>query len=319
MLADLIVDSGEQGMSTDIARQLAEREELGVVSPQRFAEFELVGTGTESLSGVDPGTFAETIDVGPAQGAIPDLADGGVFVSDQQAEDHGWDDGDVIEMKFAKTGVQRVPIDGIYNDDQLYSEGFLIGLDSFEENFTDQRDVRVLINPAGGVSVDEARAAVEEVTAAFPNVDVNDRSGYKEEITKQVDQLLAVAAGLLGLAVVIALLGIVNTLALSITERTRELGLLRAVGMSRGQLRAMVTWESVIIAVLGGVLGLVTGMQLGSSIVASIGDEFISTLSFPWFRLFLFLVFAVLAGVAAAFWPARRASRLDILEAVTHQ
>jgi putative ABC transport system permease protein len=128
--------------------------------------------------------------------------------------------------------------------------------------------------------------------------------------------VISIISVLLALSVLIAVLGIVNTLALSIVERTRELGLLRAVGMSRRQLRAMIRWESVIIAVIGGVLGVAVGMQVGVTLVRGLGD-FISSVTFPWARLALFLVFAVLAGVAAAVLPARRAARLDVLAAVS--
>ena len=123
--------------------------------------------------------------------------------------------------------------------------------------------------------------------------------------------VLAIVAILLGLAVIIAVLGIVNTLALSVVERTRELGLLRAVGMSRRQLRSMIRWESVNIALIGGVLGVAVGMQIGVTISNSLGDV-ITSVTFPWARLGMFVVFAVLAGVAAAVVPARRAARLDV-------
>ena len=202
--ADVIVDSGDQGITPEVARKLSSRTELGVVSPQRYGEFELVGEGTEFLSAVDPETFSETLDVDVTEGSIEDLAEGGVVVSEQRAEDDGLAMGDVLEMRFARTGVRKLPIVGIYADDALYSEGFLVGLDTYVANFTDQRDTRVLINGAEGVSTEETLATVEEVAVEFPNVDVNDQSGYKAAITKEVDQLLAVAAGLLGLAVLIA-------------------------------------------------------------------------------------------------------------------
>ena len=221
-------------------------------------------------------------------------------------------------MRFAKTGVQRIPIDGTYADDTLEDQGFILSLRDFEANFTDQLDERVLATRAAGTTPARARAAIEEVAADFPNARVEDRAGYKAEVKSQVDLLLALVAILLGLAVVIAVLGIVNTLALSIVERTRELGLLRAVGMSRRQLRAMIRWESIIIAVVGAVLGLAVGMQIGGTLARALGD-FIQAVTYPWLRLALFVVFAVLAGMAAAVLPARRAARLDVLTAVRHQ
>jgi putative ABC transport system permease protein len=247
------------------------------------------------------------------------MRNGGMLVSEDKAKTNGWRVGDVLTVRFARTGIQRIPIVGTYADADLEDQGFILSLKDFEANYTEQLDERVLVTAAPGVTVGRAKAAMEEVAAAFPNAKVQDQTEYVADIKGQLDILLALVAILLGLAVIIALLGIVNTLALSIVERTRELGLLRAVGMSRRQLRAMIRWESVIIAVIGGVLGVAVGMQLGATLTRAFSDFITGGVTFPWARLGLFLVFAVLAGVAAAVLPARRAARLDVLDAVAHQ
>jgi putative ABC transport system permease protein len=144
-----------------------------------------------------------------------------------------------------------------------------------------------------------------------------DRAGYSKAQTKNLDMLLNLIYALLALAVFIALLGIANTLALSIFERTRELGLLRAVGMTRRQLRATVRYESVIIALLGTTLGLAIGTAFGWSIVKALEGEGLDTFAFPFSQLAVVTVIAALAGVGAAALPARRAARLDILGAIT--
>ena len=328
--ADFVVYSSSSTLSPDVAARLRDQSELGAVSSMRYGDFELVDapergrgqpvkqTGVQSLSGIDPATIAATFDLGFSDGALDALRDGGVLVSTSKAREHGWRVGDVLTVRFARTGVQRIRIDGTYEDDALEDQGYLLSLRDFEANYTDQQDVRVLITAAPGATTARARAAIEEVLAAFPNATVENRSEYKAQVKDQVDIALALVAILLGLAVIIAMLGIVNTLALSIVERTREVGLLRAVGMSRQQLRAMVRWESVIIAVIGGVLGVVVGMQIGSTLARSLGDV-ITGVTFPWARLLLFLVFAVLAGVTAAVIPARRAARLDVLTAMRHE
>ena len=326
--ADFIVDSSQSTLSPELGRRLAGRPELAAVSPMRFGDFELVADpvvaggrardgGTQSLTAVDGGTFGEVMDLGVSEGGLAALADGGVLVSETKARDNGWRVGDTLSMKFAKTGVQQITIDGTYAEDTLEDQGFILSLEDFEANYTDQFDQRVLATTAAGVTTAQARAAIEDVTADFPNARVEDRAGYKAQAKSQIDTLVALVAVLLGLAVVIAVLGIVNTLALSIVERTRELGLLRAVGMSRRQLRAMIRWESIIIAVVGTVLGLAVGMQLGRTLSPALGD-FVQTVTYPWGRLALFVVFAVVAGMAAAVLPARRASKLDVLTAVRH-
>jgi putative ABC transport system permease protein len=269
-------------------------------------------------SAIDGATIGDTFDLGYSDGALEALADGGVLVSTTMMKEQGWKVGDTLNMRFARTGVQPIRIDGTYGEDELEDGGFLLSLRDQEANFTEHGDVRVLVSAAPGVSAEQARGVIEEVTASFPNARVDDRAGYVAEIKGALDIVLALVAMLLGLAVIIAVLGIINTLALSVVERTRELGLLRAVGMSRHQLRSMIRWESITIALIGGVLGVAVGMQIGVTLSNSLGSV-ISSVTFPWARLGMFLVFAVLAGVAAAVLPARRAARLDVLAAVTHE
>ena len=137
------------------------------MSPQRYGEFELVGEGTEVLSAVDPETFSETLDVDVTEGTIEDLAGGGVVVSEQRAEDDGLAMGDILEMRFARTGVRKLPIVGIYADDTLYSEGFLVGLDTYVANFTGERDTRA-DQRGEGVSTEEASATVRRSPSSSP-------------------------------------------------------------------------------------------------------------------------------------------------------
>jgi putative ABC transport system permease protein len=150
----------------------------------------------------------------------------------------------------------------------------------------------------------------------FPNVELQDLDEIRADIATQTDQLLGGIFALLALSVLIALFGIVNTLNLSILERVRELGLLRAVGMTRAQTRAMVRWESVVIAVFGGLFGLVLGVLFGVLAVAALRDEGVEVLVLPAGRLVAALVVAGFAGVIAGLWPARKASRTDVLRAI---
>jgi putative ABC transport system permease protein len=307
-----------QSFSTDLGERLAGRPEIGVSSPLRFGEFRVDGDRDE-LFAVDPETIDEVLVVQMEEGRLADLAGGGVVVSREVADKHGWKVGDEVRMEFARTGLRPQRLVGIHNDDSLFVSSFMVSLDTYAANYTHILDSVLMVKAAPGVPVADARRAVDDVVADFPNVTARDQAEYKEQLAGQIDQLLGLVFVLLGLAVVIALIGIVNTLALSVLERTRELGLLRAVGMERRQVRQMVRWEAVLIAVLGALLGLAVGAFFGWALVTALRDEGVDTLAFPAGRLALFVVFAAVAGVLAAVFPARRASRLDVLSAIAHE
>ena len=170
-----------------------------------------------------------------------------------------------------------------------------------------------------GVPLDQVADAVTAAAAEFPNVQVQDQAAFREQQAGFIDQLLGLVTALLAMAILIALFGIVNTLGLSIYERTRELGLLRAVGMSRVQVKRMIRWESVIIAVFGAVLGVVIGVLFGWALQQALQDDGVSEFVVPVGQLVTYLVLAGLAGVLAAIWPARRAAKLDVLEAIAYE
>jgi putative ABC transport system permease protein len=163
-----------------------------------------------------------------------------------------------------------------------------------------------------------SRAAVEVYTDSYPQVAVEDQSEFRKTQENQLDQLLSIIQVFLGLSLLIAVLGITNTLALSVYERTRELGLLRAVGMTRRQLRRMVRWEAVIIALFGGLLGVAMGVLFGLAAIAAIPQEFVNIVSIPYRSLLFYLVVSGIFGMVAAILPARRAARLNVLDAISH-
>ena len=168
------------------------------------------------------------------------------------------------------------------------------------------------------VSATEADAAFAALGNDYPNLDFDSSASFRESISGQIDQFLNLLTALLGLAILIALIGIANTLALSVFERTREIGLLRAVGMTRRQTRRMIRWEAAIISGVGAVLGAAVGVVLGIILVQAIPDEFLSEFSIPWIRIVLMVAIAAIAGLAAALFPAFRSSRMDVLEAISH-
>jgi putative ABC transport system permease protein len=160
------------------------------------------------------------------------------------------------------------------------------------------------------------KSSLDATLEPYPVVTLKDQTQFADEQKGQVDQLLMIINALLGLSVIIAVLGIVNTLALSVIERTREIGLLRAIGMDRRQLRQMVRLESVAISVYGAVFGLILGTVFGTGLVQALADQGISRLVVPFGRMALFLALGAVIGVLAAVWPARRAAKLKVLDAI---
>ncbi|HKN91019.1 MAG TPA: ABC transporter permease [Acidimicrobiia bacterium] len=320
--ADYIIqgpNGGQAKFSREVALQMAQKQELSVVSPMRFdGEFKLDGV-TKRDDAVDPYTFGDIMDIDIRKGKLFDFVPGTMLVSDRVAEEKGWQVGQRITMVFPRTGEQHLEIVAVYHDDALFNKGYIITLDDFGANAADDLDSLVLAKRAKGVTDQAARAAVAPILAQYPSVELQDQAQYKKQVAGQIDKALIFVVILLLLAVVIALIGIVNTLALSIFERTRELGLLRAVGMLRRQLKRMVRWESVIITILGAVLGLGVGAFFGWAAVSAMGSIGVDRLSLPAFRLIMFVVVAGVAGVVAAIFPARRAAKLDVLHAIAHE
>jgi putative ABC transport system permease protein len=304
-----------QPISTQVVTRLQERPEVSEVTGVRMGSFKLNGA-VKGLSGVDPQAYDQVVRTETTAGSLADLAQGGVAVKDTVAEDQGWKLGDDVPMEFPRNGVQQEPIRAIYKDNNLNGD-YLIGLGEYAKGYTDQQDQLVLVKAAPGVAPATAKAAIEGALQDFPNVQVQDQAAYKASTAKQIDQLLGLVSALLGLAILIALFGIVNTLALSIFERVRELGLLRAVGATRRQLRSMIRWEGVIIAVLGAVLGLVIGAFFGWTMVRALKGEGFTAFAVPGGQLVAYVVAAGLAGILAAVLPGRRAAKVDMLRAIT--
>jgi putative ABC transport system permease protein len=318
MKADILIQSesfASPVISPKLAKQLREKPEIAAVAPFRFGQFKH-DRRNQFVVGTDPVALQETADVGVTAGDLTDLQDGGIFIYSPTAESLGVDVGDTYEMEFAATGPQREEVVGLFDDKTLVGSDYLLSIGTYNENFSDRVDSQILVKASDAVPYSEARAAVEEVTDKYPNVKVENQAEAKEAFAGQINQLLGLVTALLALALIIALLGITNTLALSVYERTRELGLLRAVGMSRRQTRAMIRWEAVIIVIVGGVLGTVIGVFLGWAFVQALENEGITNFSLPGGQLVVYVILAVLAGILAAIPPARRAARLNVLKAI---
>lgn len=303
------------GVPSGVAPALDELDETGAVVGVRTAPLEH-GGDSGSLTGVDAAEIEELVSLAPSEGALAALEDGGVLLPEEVASAEGIAVGDRVEARFA-TSEQSLEVVGTFANTDVIGPTWVTDTSTFETLVGDGVTYLVLADAAEGVEPREARAAIDTALGDFPTVQVQDQAELADSLRDQVDQLLNVIVGLLGLALVIALIGIVNTLALSVVERTREIGLLRAVGMTRRQVRAMVRWEAVIVAVFGAGLGVVVGSVFGWALVRASADEGLQVLEFPAGRLVTYMVVAALAGVLAAVFPARRAARLDVLDAVT--
>jgi putative ABC transport system permease protein len=314
----ILTTGGFAPLSPSVAEDLQDAPEIAVASPIRAGGIRVLG-GLEFVTAVDPATLGEVTSFEFTAGSLGSLsAPGTVAVVDDVAEANGWAVGHRIELQFPRTGTQAFTITGIYPDPQILGN-YVISLDAFEANFAQRLDTLVFVKLAEGVSPAEGRRALEAATEDSPNVQVQDQTQFKEQQLQLIDQILGFVQVLLLLAIVIALFGIVNTLSLSIYERVRELGLLRAVGMSRGQVRRMIRSEAVIIAVLGGVLGAAIGVLFGWAMQGALASLGIDRLRVPIGTILVYLVVAGLAGVIAAIWPARRAARLNVLEAIAYE
>ncbi len=263
---------------------------------------------------VDPATVERVLDLGMTAGSAGDLTDGGVLVSKQKADAHHWKIGDRVPAEFPNTGAQALTVQGVFTSKGYLGSDYLISLAAHDAQDPQRLDYSGLIKLDPGTDA-AVQDEIRSVLAGQPGTRVLDQEGFEKVVNGDIDKLLVMITVMLLLAVLIALLGIVNTLALSVFERTRELGLLRAVGMTRRQVRAMVRWESVVISLIGAALGAVLGTGLGVALTRLLEDQGIDSVAIPGGQLSLYVVLAAVAGVLAAVGPARRAAKVDVLRA----
>ncbi|MCY7372406.1 MAG: FtsX-like permease family protein [Spirochaetaceae bacterium] len=313
--SDYVVTAAQQlPFGASVARDIEALPDVESVTRQRFGAAQVDGS-TVFIGAADPASLATSIQVDYSAGDAAGLVDG-LLVDEPTATSKGVTIGDTVDMVFLGGSTATLPIAGIYQPNGALGQ-YVVSLDTWEANGGDTRDSFLYVNLKDDVDAADAAPVIERTLKAYPNVDLLDQAGFKDQQRGQVNQLLFLIYALLALAILIAVLGIVNTLALAVIERTREIGLLRAVGMSRRQLRLMVRLESVVISVFGAVLGLGLGVLFGVLLQRSLAGQGISDLAIPWGSLVLFLVVAAVIGVLAAIWPARRAARLDVLRAIT--
>ncbi|NDO91016.1 ABC transporter permease [Cellulosimicrobium composti] len=328
--ADLVVDSATLVVPEGAVEAVTATPGVAVVDTVRLglapvATVDGAGDAGEArgtdVAGVPAGFFDTALDpVALAGDPTSTLEDGDVVVHRRTARERGWEVGDSVRLGEGGAAVEaRV---GAVIDSQLVGTGILVRDDVFDAVVpAAQASVRIVyVSAADGATtadVEDLRASLTTAVEPFLVVTVLDREDTASAFADQVNQVLVILYALLALSIVIALLGIVNTLALSIIERTREIGLLRAVGLGRLQLAGVIAIESVLTAVYGTVLGVATGIGIGAALPGVLADEGLSTLAVPWGQVLAILGVAVVIGLVASVWPAIRAARLPVLEAVT--
>ena len=307
---------GGMGFSTEVAKEVARVPGVDTVSATGFGQARFAGVGTNYAS-VDPATVEKVVNLDMSSGHAADLGTDGILVQKATAERHQWRVGSIVPTEFASTGKHDLRVVGIYDrkagfldSDYILSVATQVAQDGTRLD----RAGLVVLSPGADKGQVQQRIAV--ALADHPDAKILTQKEYQKDTGGFINQLLIFVTVMLLLAVLIALLGIVNTLALSVYERTRELGLLRAVGMTRGQVRAMVRWESVIISVIGAIAGAGLGIGIGVALARALKDEGIASIVVPAPQVAMYVALAALAGVLAAVGPSRSAAKVDVLRAV---
>lgn len=300
--------------STAIGDEMAKVPGVATVSRQQMLETK-IGKDNETISAADA-DFDDVNELKAKSGSV-DFGAGKAVVNEKKAEDEGWKVGDTLELAFPAGKKISIEIGGIAEESVLIF-GLNVPLEVVQQAGIQRQDNALSITLDDGAEPGAVKKELDKVAKPIPLVDVNDKEGFAETIRGQVNQLLYMIYGLLALAIIIAIIGIVNTLGLSVLERTREIGLLRSIGMTRRQLRRTITLESVAIALLGAVLGMVLGLIYGV-LLQRVLKEDLTVLSIPLGQLLVFGVIAVIVGVLAAVIPAVRASRLNVLTAISSE
>ena len=319
---DLVLQTGAWaygGASADLAADLADTEHVAAVVPSQMAQAK-VGDSVRDLWAWPAATVERAFDLGVSAGSLADMGPDGLAVSSDYAEKNNLAVGSKLPVTFGSGAHATFVVRAVF-DHPDWAQATWIDRSAFEAAVPGALDNALYVVGEQGAEPAALRKSVEAVAAPYGTVDVMDRAETKQSVVDGFNAALGVVFALLALAIIIALIGIGNTVSLAVVERTRELGLLRAVGMSRAHMRGMVRWEAALVAVFGTLLGLVVGLFLGWSFVFAIKESGIETarMVVPFGQLAIIVVIAASAGMLAALLPARRAARLDVLEAIASE
>ncbi|MGB9358222.1 MAG: FtsX-like permease family protein [Acidimicrobiia bacterium] len=305
------------GVSPAFTEVVSSLPEIGVVSGLKLGNATVDGENTAVVA-VDPATVDSVTNFEVSDGAYGALAaTNGILVAETLMEEKSWVVGDSISIVFPQDPGGPIEIVGTVSSTNFGN--YVISEETYAIGFNNPTDFFVFANRADGVDLDVARTAIDGVAADYPNVKVQSKSELVAETESQIDQILVLFTGLLFLAIIIAVLGITNTLALSIIERTREIGLLRAVGMVQRQVRRMIRWEAVIIALFGAIMGVGVGLFLGWAVVQALADQGLGSFAVPVGQIVVLVLLAGVAGIIAAIYPSWKASRMNVLAAIAYE
>ncbi|MCX5169501.1 ABC transporter permease [Streptomyces antibioticus] len=311
--ADYIVSMANGNtLSPDVEEKLRATDGVTALSPLRNAPARIGGT-TEYLTGVTP-AIGELTDLKVEDGTF---AVGGtkVVVDRDTAKDHGWKAGSAFTAAYEDGEKQKLTVAGVYEGNELI-RGIMLDASVLAPHQEDPTDMQVMVKTSGGAS-DAAKDRLEKALGSNPAIKVQSKQDLSDEIAQMFTLMLNMLYGLLAMAVIVAVLGVINTLAMSVFERSQEIGMLRAIGLDRRAVKRMVRLESLVISLFGGVLGIGLGVFFGWAAGELLGTRMATyELVLPWDRMALFLLLAAGVGVLAALWPARRAARLNMLAAI---
>ncbi|MFJ3949932.1 ABC transporter permease [Streptomyces sp. Je 1-4] len=305
------------GLDTKLSQKVADIPGVTAMAPVRNSGFE-AGDSYLNLVGTDLAAIGKVAQLDFKSGSLAAAGANGIAISQTAAKEHGWQTGETLDASFEDKKKAKLKIAGIYADNQEVGEA--IGATSLvDPHLREMKNEKLLVKAADGPT-EGLEKQIRHALGDSPLLTVKDHADLRKENAGQIETMLYIMYGLLGMAVIIAVVGVVNTLAMSVFERTREIGMLRAIGLDRSGIKQMVRLESVVISLFGAVLGIGVGIFLswaGSNLVS----EGLPTyeLLLPWGRLGLFVLIALVVGVLAALWPARRAARLNMLESIGAQ
>ncbi|MFE0456562.1 ABC transporter permease [Streptomyces sp. NPDC058914] len=312
--ADYVVSMANgNGLSPDVDEKLRATDGVTATSPLRNAPSRVDGR-TEYLTGVNGSVISELTDLPIDNGSFK-VGGTDVVVDRDRAESLGWKAGSSFTVAYEDGKKQRLTVAGVYEGNELIS-GILLDNATLAPHVTDPTDMQVMVKTSGGAS-DATKDRLEKALGSNPAISVQSKQDISDEIAQMFTLMLNMLYGLLAMAVIVAVLGVINTLAMSVFERSQEIGMLRAIGLDRRSVKRMVRLESLVISLFGGVLGIGLGVFFGWAAGELLATKMATyELVLPWGRMTVFLALAAAVGVLAALWPARRAARLNMLAAI---